>query len=233
MDNTSTQAYWRELGAKGFGSRGKVQGSLGGLALQDYTVVWTHHCTPRQQQRNLRAARYVFLLNLERTHLFNIGASEFFMKATLTVGQLIDHTLLVKNSIAWTSSYHLGNFVKEARIEQAAWQSICQEHLTITTKGAYGFLSCDKPHNVVCMMYKNFSSLLLFVEGPKKRVKICQLNKLLTDFGIDVIVGCETRTDWCFVTKEESRFVNLLENGWPTRGSSAHNMNDPKIKRDQ
>ncbi len=149
------------------------------------------------------------------------------------VGQLTDHTLLVKNSIAHTSSYHPGNFVKEACVKQAAWQSVCQEHLAMTTKGAYIFLSCDKPDNVVCMMYKNFSSLSLFAEGPKKQVKICQLNKLLRDFGIDVIAGCETRTDWRFVTKEESRFVNLFGNRRPTRGSSAHNINDPKIMQDQ
>jgi hypothetical protein len=33
MDNPCTQVFWRELGAKGFGSGGKVQGSFGGLAL--------------------------------------------------------------------------------------------------------------------------------------------------------------------------------------------------------
>ncbi len=155
------------------------------------------------------------------------------MKATPRVGQLTSHTLLVKNSIAQTFSYPPSNFVKEACVEQAAWQSIYQEYSTMTTKGAYGFLSCDKPDNVVCMMYKNFSSLLLFAKGPKKHVKICHLNKLLTDFGIDVIAGCETRTDWHFVTKEESRFANLFGNGRLTRGSSTHNINDPKIKRDQ
>jgi hypothetical protein len=233
MDNLYTRAFWRELGAKGFGSGGKVRGSLGGLALQDYAVVQTCHSRPKQQQSNLRAARYVSLLNLERTHLLNIRASEFLVKATPTVGQLIDHTLLVKNSIAWTSSYRPGNFVKEACVKQAAWQSIYQEHLAMTTKGAYGFLSCDKPDDVVCMMYENFSSLLLFVEGPKNYVKIRQPNKLLTDFGVDVIARCETRTDWHFVTKEESRLVNLFGNGRPKTVSSAHNINDPKIKQDQ
>jgi hypothetical protein len=39
MDNAYTQAFQRELGAKGFGSEGKVWGSLGGLACQDYTLV--------------------------------------------------------------------------------------------------------------------------------------------------------------------------------------------------
>jgi len=155
------------------------------------------------------------------------------MKATPTVGQLTNHILLVKNSTARMFSYCPGNFVKEAHVKQAAWQSVCQEHSALTTKGAYGFLSCDKPDNIVCMMYKNFSSLSLFAKGPKKHVKICQLNKLLKNFGVDVIARCETRTDWRFITKEESRFVNLFGNGGPTRGSTPHNINDPKIKQDQ
>jgi hypothetical protein len=33
MDNPYTWVFWRELGAKGFGSGGKVRGSFEGLAL--------------------------------------------------------------------------------------------------------------------------------------------------------------------------------------------------------
>jgi len=40
--------------------------------------------------------------------------------------------------------------------------------------------------------------------------------------GGDLLAGCETRTDWRFVTKEEDRFVNLFGNGSPTRGIAAH-----------
>ena len=78
-----------------------------------------------------------------------------------------------------------------------------------------------------------FHGLSLFVEGPKKHIKIRQLNKIITDYSVDVIAGCETRTDWRYINKEESCFANLFGNGHPTRGSNADNTNDPKMKRDQ
>jgi hypothetical protein len=55
----------------------------------------------------------------------------------------------------------------------------------------------------------------------------------MRDFGGDLLAGCETRTDWRFVTKEEDRFVNLFGDGSPTRGIAASNTNDDKIRRDQ
>jgi hypothetical protein len=82
-------------------------------------------------------------------------------------------------------------------------------------------------------MNENFSSLLLFATGPKKHVKIWQLNKIMSDYCVDVLSGCETRTNWRYVSEESSRFTNLFGNGQPTRGLFAHNTNDPKIKRDQ
>jgi hypothetical protein len=120
-----------------------------------------------------------------------------------------------------------------ACIEQATRHTVHQEHTSIIANGAYGQLPYKTPENVVCMMYEIFSSLSLFVKGPKKHVKIRQLNKLLLDYGVDARAGCKTRTDWRFVTNKENRFVNLLGNGQPTRGLYAHNTNNPKIKRDQ
>jgi hypothetical protein len=120
-----------------------------------------------------------------------------------------------------------------AYADHAARQSVSHELSTLTANGSYGCLSEDKPDNVVCLMYENFLSLSLFVEGPKKHVKIRQLNKIITDYSVDVIAGCETRTDWRYIDKEESCFANLFGNGHPTRGSYAHNTYDPKMKRDQ
>ena len=71
-----------------------------------------------------------------------------------------------------------------AHAEQAARQSVFHELSTLTANGSYGCLSKDKPDNVVRLMYKNFSSLSLFVEGPKKHVKIRQLNKIITDYSV-------------------------------------------------
>ena len=119
------------------------------------------------------------------------------------------------------------------QIEQSARISVHQEYTAAVASGQYGTVPRLKPDDTIRMMYKNFSSLSLFSIGPRKHAKIRQLNKIIRDYGVDVLSGCETRTDWQFVSDEDSKFENLFENGQPTRGICAHNRNDPKIKRDQ
>ncbi len=58
-------------------------------------------------------------------------------------------------------------------------------------------------------------------------------DKLIRDYGMDIMAGCETRTDWQFATREEDRFGNLFGNGHPTRGCCTSNTNDGKVKQDQ
>ena len=55
----------------------------------------------------------------------------------------------------------------------------------------------------------------------------------MRDHGGNLLAGCETRTDWRFITKEEDWFGNLFGDGSPTRGIAASNINDDKIRRDQ
>ena len=73
----------------------------------------------------------------------------------------------------------------------------------------------------------------MFAEGALRHKKIRQLNKLMRDHGSDLLAGCETRTDWQFITKEEDWFGNLFGDGSPTRGIAASNINDDKIRCDQ
>jgi hypothetical protein len=77
-------------------------------------------------------------------------------------------------------------------------------------RGVYGRVNCDKPDNVVWVMYKNFSSLTLFAMGNMHHKKICQINKLMSDYSIDILAGCKTGTDFRFVTEEENKFCKLL-----------------------
>ncbi len=100
-------------------------------------------------------------------------------------------------------------------------------------EGIYGRIHNKKPDNVVRIMFENFSSLGLFVEGPAWHKKVRQLNNLVRDYGVDLLAGCKTRTDWRYVLKEEDRFCNLFGNGQPTRGVFAANINDGKIKQDR
>jgi hypothetical protein len=45
-------------------------------------------------------------------------------------------------------------------------------------------------------MYENFSSLSLFLTGPMHHKKIHQLYKLMSDYGVNILVGCKTQTYW-------------------------------------
>ncbi len=79
-------------------------------------------------------------------------------------------------------------------------------------------------------MYKNFLSLSLFATRTGRHKKIQQINKLMGDYGVDILAGCETCTDWQFATSKEDKFHNLFEWGQQTQGVAAHNINDGKIK---
>jgi hypothetical protein len=99
--------------------------------------------------------------------------------------------------------------------------------------GVYGWIDSDRPDDVIQLMYKIISSLSLFATGNSQHKKIWQINKLIGDYGIDLLAGCETHTDWQYVTDKDNKFHNLLGRGQQTRGAVGHNINNEKIKRDQ
>jgi hypothetical protein len=99
--------------------------------------------------------------------------------------------------------------------------------------GLYAKISCKKPDDTIHIMFENFSSLSLFTTGHLQHKKIRQLNKLIGEYGVDLLPGCKTRTDWQFVTDKENKFMNLFGNSNPTRGMCASNVNDGKVKQDQ
>jgi hypothetical protein len=231
MDNPYLRAYRRESGEQGFGSRGAVRGSLGESTLREYSVTRARHRTPRQRQITLRQCHFTNS-QTERIRLFEKGTDEFLRTATPTVGQLIDHTCSVftrQNTPAATQRLSLA----VAQSEKAARHSVEHEYASQVANGAYGLLTKDKPDDSIRLLYENFSSLALFAEGPRRHIKLRHLNKLIREYSVDIIAGCETRTDWRYVDKEDCRFGNLFGDGQPIRGSYAHNTNDPKIKRDQ
>ncbi len=61
----------------------------------------------------------------------------------------------------------LPNLVKVAPAQHAAWITVYQEYARIVANGTYGHLLTNKPDNVIWMMYENFSSLSLFINGPE------------------------------------------------------------------
>jgi hypothetical protein len=164
------------------------------------------------------------------------GAAAFVVASTQTVGDLVDYLQQIPGSHGSTSCQKNSaapNPISFACINTAACAAVHQEYLATEANGAYGWISCEKSDNVIRLVYKNLSSLCVFAKGVLRHKKIRHLNKLVADYGVDVIAGCETRTDWGFVTNKEDKFCNLFGNGQPTRGCCSSNTNNGKIKQDQ
>jgi hypothetical protein len=234
IENPYTHAYQRKLDTAGISDGRDIIGSTFDTLMHSCPVVRIHHCTPRQLQKLHRARLYVLSKNLERLGQFGTGSSNFLSQATPTVGRLLEY-IISSNPCPRSMANHPppGNLVKIVRVQQAAQLTIHNEYATMRTGQKYGQLPKEKPNNVIWFMYKNFSSLSLFTKGPKKHVKIRQLNKLMKEYSVDILARCKMRTDWRFITDKDSKFHNLFGNGQPSWGVHAHNTNDHMIKRDQ
>jgi hypothetical protein len=69
--------------------------------------------------------------------------------------------------------------------------------------GVYSQIESDKPDNIIRLMYENILSLSLFAKGNTRHKKIHQINKLMQNYGVDILASCKTRTDWQFVTTKK------------------------------
>jgi hypothetical protein len=177
-----------------------------------------------RQMRSLRRA----CVHTKRCQSFNRGAAEFLMGATPTVGDLIDHTQdrHGRGHRLPPRCTLLASSVKIARANLAAQESVLREYTAGKTNGQYGHISAFKPDDLICIMHKNFSSLSLFSTGLMHHKKICQLNKLMSDYSVDILAGCKTRMDWHFITNKNDRFCNLFGRGLQTRSICGSNVNN-------
>jgi hypothetical protein len=190
--------------------------------------------TLRQMQKLRLASRHAQLSSRKRVQDLNKGAAVFLISANPTIGTLIEYVQKEHNQATRSESRKKTlNGVAMARADLDARESVRREYVAMEANGLYGRISCDKPDDTVRIMFENFSSLSLFTTGPLRHKKIRQINKLAGEYSVDLLAGCETRTDWRFVTDEESKFTNLFGNGNPTRGMCASNVKDGKVKRDQ
>jgi hypothetical protein len=89
--------------------------------------------------------------------------------------------------------------LERARVNKGARESVRREYSGMELKGAYGNKPIIKPDDSIRLMYENFSSLSVFSTGTMGHKEIRQINKLMADYGVDILAGCETRTDWWFV----------------------------------
>ncbi len=193
----------------------------------------TQDATAAAQTRRLR--RYASEQALARSDAFEQAAAGYMMLATPTVGDLLDHvtrTAGLQGRTRSTTNRTVSSLVL-LQTNIGTRVTVQQELRTQNNGGVYGRISREKPDNVVCLMYENFSSLSLFVKGVLHHKKIRQLNALAHEYNVNLLAGCKTRTDWRFVENKEDCFCNLFGGGKPTRGSCAFNTNNAKIKRDQ
>jgi hypothetical protein len=123
--------------------------------------------------------------------------------------------------------------LERARANKGAREVVQQEYACKESKGPYRNVLVIKPDDSVWLMYENFSSLSVFSVGSIHHKKIRQINKLMSEYGVDILAGCKTRTDWHFVESEEDKYSNLFENGHPTREACGYNINNGKTKHDQ
>jgi hypothetical protein len=147
--------------------------------------------TGRQLCRLRRAHQHALRAQRDRCNSLNKGAAEFLASATLTVGDLVEHLQEKHAQYLCPScrSNPSASSVAIACANLAAQELVRQECAEMVSKGPYGCIITSKPDNTIWIMYKNFSSLSLFAVGLMRHKKIRQLNKLMSNHGVDFLAG--------------------------------------------
>ncbi len=198
--------------------------------IHKWTYIGSTHANRLQRARLHASAKA-----LARGNALSTGFAAFAARNTPTMGDLIDHTQNRSTCLkGWAPrKTSIAPTLTLAGTNLEACTSLHLDYVAMEGSRGYGGILRDKPNDVVQLMYEFFSSLGMFVAGPSRHKKVRQLNKLIREYGVNLLAGCETRTNWCFKANEEDRFCNLFGNGQLSRGSSVSNTNDGKIKWDQ
>jgi hypothetical protein len=122
------------------------------------------------------------------SHSLTTGAAVFVAGMTPTVGNLVKNSS-TGGSCTACIRHPTTNSVTTARANLVARASVHREHTEMEATGVYGQVSCDKPDDVVQIMYENFSSLSIFTIGLACHKKVRQLNKLMLDYSVDLLAG--------------------------------------------
>jgi hypothetical protein len=111
---------------------------------------------------------------LARSDAFEQSAAAFMTLATPTVGDLVDHsnrTVGLQGRTRLTSDRTLSSLVL-SRTNIGARVTVQRELRALDSGGVYRRILREKPDDVVCLMFENFSSLSLFVKGVLHHKKI-------------------------------------------------------------
>jgi hypothetical protein len=135
----------------------------------------------RQREQLLRSQQYP--LAIDPPCLFEQATDQFLDSISPTVSDLINHTNRTHTSLTrsrtQTNNIHLS--LDLARAEQVAQQGVWSVLSNLLTVGKYRQLEKVRSNNTIRIMFENFSSLCLFVQGKEKGRKIRQINKLMKE----------------------------------------------------
>jgi hypothetical protein len=146
--------------------------------------------------------------------LFEQATYQFLDSISPTVSNLISHMNQTHTSLTQacmrTNNIHLS--LDLARVEQVAQQGVRSLLSNLLALEKFGQLEKVKPNNTIRIMFENFSSLPLFVQGKEKGRKFCQINKLMKEYNVDVMAmaGCKMRVDWRFTKPTTNVFDSYL-----------------------
>jgi hypothetical protein len=227
-ENPYIRAYRREI--NGTRSTNMTERIRIAQEVKSLHVRRPHELSRERRLKHERLTRHASTKALQRRDALTAGREAYITQHLPTVGNLMDYSQ--RNSpknLPAPRAMDLATII----VNQQAKASVVSEYSRSVEGGTYGSIPKGKQNDSIRLMYENFSSLSLFADGLSKHKKIRHLNKLISEYGVDVMAGCETRTDWRFVTNEEDRFCNLFGNGQLARGSRAFNSNENKTRRDQ
>ncbi len=228
-DNPYTRAFHREPGVKQSTQTEEVSTELVySMSCNKIRTTWQSNKLHRAKQHSLHKA-------MEWMNGLNRGSAEFLAASTPTIGNLMEHTQQQNTQLTRPVDKFVStaDALERAQANKEAKEAVRQEYACKESTGLYRNIPVIKPDDSVHLMYENFSSLSVPSVGSMHHKKMRQINKLMSEYGVDILAGCKTRTDWRFVESEEDKYSNLFGNGHPTRGACGYNINDGKIKHDQ
>jgi hypothetical protein len=121
----------------------------------------------------------------------NRGAAEFLAASTPTIGNLMEHTQQQNTQLTCPANKFVSNAetLERAQANKEAREAVQQEYARKDEKELYGNTPVIKPDDSVRLMYENFSSLSVFSIRSMHHKKIRQINKLMSEYGVDILAG--------------------------------------------
>ena len=164
---------------------------------------------PRQQRAGRFQAVQAATSVQEQFRQFDRGSKTFQKRMRATDGELFDYVNREHGTRAQSSRSQFGQAAFELlQRERQATQDAIRHANALMKEEQYGRVPTAKPDDCYRLMYENWNSLGIFT-GKKKIEKI---DRLMRQYGVDTLAGCETQCDWR-QADYDSQFKNLFAFG--------------------